>query len=82
VTISERIEAAGRERRVLARVSCAAWRLQQAGRERTWTLVSARAAGISIRTLATATGHQQAPARSAMGDAEYAAAIERAGSQS
>jgi hypothetical protein len=56
VTISERIEAARRERRVLARVSRAAWRLDQAGRERTWALVSARAEGISIRTLAAAIG--------------------------
>jgi len=56
VTISERIETARRERRVLARVSRAAWRLEQAERERTWALVSARAEGISIRTLATAIG--------------------------
>jgi hypothetical protein len=32
------------------------WRLEQAERERTWALVSARAEGISIRTLATAIG--------------------------
>ena len=56
MTISERIEAARRERRVLTRVSRAAWRLEQAERERTWALVSARAEGISIRTLATAIG--------------------------
>ena len=56
VTISERIEAARRERRVLTRVSRAAWRLEQAERERTWALASARAEGISIRTLATAAG--------------------------
>jgi hypothetical protein len=56
VTISERIEAARWERRVLTRVSRAGWRLEQAGRERTWALVSARAEGISIRTLATAIG--------------------------
>jgi hypothetical protein len=56
VTISERIEAGRRERRVLTRVSLAAWRLEQAERERTWALVSARAEGISIRTLATAAG--------------------------
>ena len=43
VTISERIEAARRERRVLVRVSRAGWRLEQAERERTWALVSARA---------------------------------------
>ena len=46
VTISERIEAGRRERRVLTRVSRAAWRLEQAERERTWALVSARAEGI------------------------------------
>jgi hypothetical protein len=56
VTISERIEAGRRERRMLARVCRAAWRLEQAERERTWALVSARAEGISIRTLATAVG--------------------------
>ena len=56
MTISERIGTARRERRVLARVSRAGWRLEQAERERTWALVSARAEGISIRTLATAIG--------------------------
>jgi hypothetical protein len=56
VTISERIEAARRERRVLTRVSRAAWRLEQAERERAWALVSARAEGISIRALAAAAG--------------------------
>ena len=56
MTISERIEAARRERRVLTRVSRAAWRLEQAEQERTWALVSAHAEGISIRTLATAAG--------------------------
>ena len=63
MTISERIEAARRERRVLARVSRAAWRLEQAERERTWALVSARAEGISIRTLATAAGLSPSRAR-------------------
>jgi hypothetical protein len=43
-----------RERRVLRRVSRAAWRLDQAERERAWALASARAEGISIRTLAAA----------------------------
>ena len=56
MTISERIEAGRRERRVLIRVSRAAWRLEQAERERTWALASARAEGISIRTLAAAAG--------------------------
>jgi hypothetical protein len=56
VTINERMDAWRRERRVLKRVSRAAWRLDQAERERTWALASARAEGISIRTLATAVG--------------------------
>jgi len=56
VTISERIEADRREQRVLARVCRAAWRLEQAERERVWALVSARAEGISIRKLAAAAG--------------------------
>ena len=41
---------------VPARPARAAWRLDQAERERTWALVSARAEGISIRTLAAAIG--------------------------
>jgi hypothetical protein len=56
VTISGRIEAARWERRVLTRVFRAGWRLDQAEREWTWALVSARAEGISIRTLAAAIG--------------------------
>ena len=43
-------------RRVLTQVSRAAWRLEQAERERAWALASARAEGISIHTLATAIG--------------------------
>jgi hypothetical protein len=50
--IAERTAAWRRERRVLLRVSRAAWRLEQAERERTWALASARAEGVSIRTLA------------------------------
>jgi hypothetical protein len=56
VRISERIEAERRQGHVLARVSRAAWRLDQAERERRWVLASAHAEGISIRTLATAAG--------------------------
>ncbi len=56
MTISERVEAGRRERRVLARVSRARWRLEQAGRERVQALVSARAEGVSIRKLAAAAG--------------------------
>ena len=52
--ISEQIETARRERRVLARVCRAAWRLEQAGRERAWALASALAEGVPIRTLAGA----------------------------
>ena len=39
---------------MLARVCRAAWRLEQAGRERAWALASARAEGAPIRTLAGA----------------------------
>jgi hypothetical protein len=70
VTISERIEAARRERRVLTRVSRTAWRLDQAERERTWALVSARAEGISIRTLATAVGLSPSRVHQLVADAD------------
>jgi hypothetical protein len=61
VTITDRMAAWRCERRVLARVSRAAWRLEQAERERAWALASARAEGVSIRTLATAA--ELSPAR-------------------
>ena len=54
--IAERTATWRRERRVLLRVSRAAWRLEQAERERSWALASARAEGVSIRTLAAAVG--------------------------
>ena len=54
--IAERTATWRRERRVLLRVSRAAWRPEQAERERVWALVSARAEGISIRKLAAAAG--------------------------
>ena len=54
--IAERMATWRRERRVLLRVPRAAWRLEQAGRERSWALASARAEGVSIRALATAAG--------------------------
>jgi hypothetical protein len=54
--IAERTARWRRERRVLLRVSRAAWRLDQAGRERSWALASARAEGVSIRVLAAAAG--------------------------
>jgi len=50
--VAERAATWRRERRVLRRVSRAAWRLDQAGRERSWA--SARAEGVSIRALAAA----------------------------
>ena len=52
--IAERTAAWRRERRVLLRASRAAWRQEQAERERTWALASARAEGVSIRALAAA----------------------------
>ena len=52
--IAERTATWARERRVLLRVSRAAWRLEQAERERSWALASARAEGVSIRALAAA----------------------------
>ena len=52
--ITERTATWRRERRVLLRVSRAAWRLEQAERERSWALASARAEGVSIRALAAA----------------------------
>jgi hypothetical protein len=54
VRISEQIQTARRERRVLARVCRAAWRLEQAGRERARALASALAEGAPIRTPAGA----------------------------
>jgi hypothetical protein len=54
--IAERTATWRRERRVLLRVSRAAWRLGQAERERSWALASAHAEGVSIRTLAAAAG--------------------------
>ena len=56
MTITDQMAAWRRERRVLQRVSRAAWRLEQAERERAWALASARAEGISIRKLAAAAG--------------------------
>ena len=55
---------------MLARVCRAAWRLEQAGRERTWALVSARAEGISIRILAAAAGLSTSRVRQIVADAD------------
>jgi AcrR family transcriptional regulator len=70
VTINERIAAGRRERRVLMRVSRAAWRLEQAERERTWALVSAHAEGISIRKLAAAAGLSPSRVHQLVADAD------------
>ncbi|MFE5514168.1 hypothetical protein ACFQ9J_26910 [Streptomyces sp. NPDC056529] len=45
-----------RQRRVLARVRRAAWRLEQAERERAWALLAARVEGVSVRKAAEAAG--------------------------
>ncbi|MFB9576398.1 hypothetical protein [Streptomyces yanii] len=45
-----------RERRVLARVRRAAWRLEQAERERVWALAAARHEKVSVRKVAEAAG--------------------------
>jgi hypothetical protein len=65
VTISERVETARRERRVLTRVSRAGWRLEQSERERVWT----RAEGVSIRKLAAAPGLSPSRVHQLMADA-------------
>ncbi len=70
MTISERVEAGRRERRVLTRVSRAGWRLEQAGRERVWALVSARAEGVSIRKLAAAAGLSPSRVHQLVADAD------------
>jgi hypothetical protein len=54
VKIAERMATWRRERRVLLRVSRAAWRLEQAERERSRALAWARGEGVSIRALAAA----------------------------
>ncbi len=56
VRVHERVAAGVRRRRVLVRVTRAAWRLEQAERERTWALVSARGLGVSVREVAGAAG--------------------------
>ena len=56
VTIKDRMGAWRWERQVPARVSRAAWRLEQAAQELACALASARAGRVSIRTLAAAAG--------------------------
>ena len=70
VKIAERMAAWRRERRVLLRVSRAAWRLEQAERERSWALASARAEGISIRTLPAAAGLSPSRVHQIVADAD------------
>ena len=70
MAITDRMAAWRRERRVLARVSRAAWRLEQAERERSWALASARAEGVSIRTLAAAAGLSPARVHQITADAD------------
>ena len=70
MTITDRMAAWRRERRVLRRVSRTAWRLEQAERERSWALASARAEGVSIRTLAAAAGLSPARVHQITADAD------------
>ena len=70
MTITDRMAAWRREQRVLRRVSRAAWRLEQAERERAWALASARAEGVSIRTLAAAAGLSPARVHQITADAD------------
>ncbi len=70
MAITDRMAAWRRERQVLQRVSRAAWRLEQAERERSWALASARAEGISIRTLAAAAGLSPARVHQITADAD------------
>jgi hypothetical protein len=61
VTITDRMAARRRERRVLQRVSRAVWRLEQAERERRWALASTRAeGGLDPLTVAAAVGFSPA----------------------
>ena len=66
---------------MLARVSRAAWRLEQAEQERMWALGSARAEGISIRTLATAIGLSPSRIHQLVADADWGAEKNGAGNR-
>jgi lambda repressor-like predicted transcriptional regulator len=59
-----------RKRRVLARVTRAAWRLEQAERERAWALAAAKAEGASIREIATAAGLSSSRVHQVVTDAD------------
>jgi hypothetical protein len=56
VGVGEQVVAGRRKRRVLARVRRAAWRLEEAERERAWAVVTAHAEGASIREVPAAAG--------------------------
>jgi DNA-binding Lrp family transcriptional regulator len=59
-----------RKRRVLARVTRAAWRLEQAERERAWALAAAKAEGASIRQIAAAAGLSPSRVHQLVADAD------------
>jgi hypothetical protein len=65
-----RLERRLREGRLLARVSRAAWRFEQADREQRWALASAHAAGLSIRPLAGAVGRSPSRVRQLLAAAD------------
>ncbi|MFD4347406.1 hypothetical protein ACFWQ6_21540 [Streptomyces coelicoflavus] len=54
--VTEWLKNVRRERRVLARVRRAAWRLEQAERERDWALAAAQHEKVSVRKIADAAG--------------------------
>lgn len=59
-----------RKRRVLARVTRAAWRLEQAERERAWALAAAKAEGAPIREIAAAAGLSSSRVHQVVTDAD------------
>ena len=59
-----------RKRRVLARVTRAAWRLEQAEQERAWALAAARAEGALIREIAAAAGLSSSRVHQVVTDAD------------
>jgi hypothetical protein len=59
-----------RKRQVLARVTRAAWRLEQAERERVWAMAAAKAEGASIREIAKAAGLSSSRVHQVVADAD------------
>lgn len=59
-----------RKRRVLARVTRAAWRLEQAEKERAWALAAAKTHGASIREIAKAAGLSSSRVHQLVADAD------------